>query len=72
MNIEDLKRRKQEKGYTFDQLSELSGVPLGTIQKIFTGETKHPRYATLEALERVLSAGESLPYVGEDSVSYVA
>ena len=48
MNIEDLKRRKQEKGYTFDQLSELSGVPLGTIQKIFTGETKHPGSLTVQ------------------------
>ena len=71
MNIEDMKRRKQEKGYTFDQLSEISGVPLGTIQKIFTGETKHPRYATLQALERVLGEEKPLSYVAEDPASYV-
>ncbi len=29
-------------------------VPLGTVQKIFNGETKAPRYETLRALEKVL------------------
>ena len=35
-------------------LSQLTGIPKGTIQKIFTGVTKSPRYETLQALERVL------------------
>lgn len=54
MTVEDMKRYKKEKGYTMAQLSEHSGVPVGTIQKIFTGETKCPRYDTLQALERTL------------------
>jgi len=29
-------------------------VPLGTVQKIFSGETASPRYTTLLALEQVL------------------
>ena len=29
----------------------MSGVPLGTVQKIFGGETKSPRYDTIQALE---------------------
>lgn len=57
MTVEEMKRIKQERGYSLAQLSEYSGVPLGTVQKIFSGETKHPRYATLKALERVLSEG---------------
>lgn len=55
MTLEEMKRIKQERGYTLAQLSDYSGVPLGTLQKIFSGETEHPRYATLQALERVLS-----------------
>lgn len=56
MDVEKLKRRKKELGYTFEMLSKLSGVPLGTIQKIFNGTTKSPRYSTLLALESVLEA----------------
>lgn len=54
MTLEEMKRIKQERGYSLAQLAEYSGVPLGTLQKIFSGETEHPRYATLQALERVL------------------
>lgn len=54
MNLEEMKARKKELGYSFAQLSELSGVPVGTLQKIFSGETKQPRYATIQALEGVL------------------
>jgi Uma2 family endonuclease len=45
---------KEQKGYSLDKLSELSGVPRGTLQKIFSGETKNPRYETLQAIEAVL------------------
>ena len=54
MTIEEMRRRKQELGYTNDMLAEKSGVPLGTIQKIFGGSTRAPRRATIEKLENVL------------------
>lgn len=55
MTLDEMKRVKQERGYSLAQLSEYSGVPLGTLQKIFSGETEHPRYATRRALEQVLA-----------------
>lgn len=55
MTLEELRRCKSESGLTTAQLSELSGVPVGTINKIFSGETRSPRYDTMEALERVLA-----------------
>ena len=39
MNIQEMKEKKKEKGYTNEQIAELSGVPLGTVQKIFGGTT---------------------------------
>lgn len=51
MTVGEMKRIKKEKGYTYAQLAEWSGVPLGTVQKIFSGETRSPRYSTLLALE---------------------
>ena len=53
MTIQEMKEKKREKGYTYALMSELSGVPLGTIQKIFSGETVSPRYDTLKALEEL-------------------
>lgn len=53
MNIQEMKEKKKEKGYTNEQIAELSGVPLGTVQKIFGGATTSPRYDTLKALEKI-------------------
>lgn len=55
MTIQEMKDKKKEKGYTYAQMAELSGVPLGTIQKIFSGETESPRYDTLLALEQIFT-----------------
>lgn len=54
MTLEQMQYYKQQKGYSYAMLSELSGVPVGTIQKIFRGETRNPRYETRKALEKVL------------------
>lgn len=54
MTIEEMKKRKKELGYTNETISRLSGVPLGTVQKIFAGVTEAPRYETLQALRKVL------------------
>lgn len=54
MTVEEMKQRKKEFGYSNKKLSELSGVPLGTVQKVLAGVTRSPRYETLIALERVL------------------
>ncbi len=58
MNIEEMKKRKKELGYSNKRLSEASGVPVGTIQKIFSGETSSPRYDTIMALSEALSPSD--------------
>ena len=58
MLYEELNKRKKELGLTTEQLSQLSGVPTGTINKILSGETRSPRYDTIRALEAVLFAEE--------------
>ena len=67
MTIQEMKEKKREKGYTYALMSELSGVPLGTIQKIFSGETVSPRYDTLQALESLFRES---PMVSEESGAY--
>ena len=53
MTIEEMKSRKIELGYTNRELSELSGVPEITIQKVLSGKTKAPRKETIQKLERI-------------------
>ncbi len=65
MKIEEMRRCKKEKGYTYMQMADLSGVPLGTIQKIFSGETTSPRYDTLQALESLFKELDHTDYVKE-------
>ena len=67
MTIEEMKARKIELGYSYEQIAEYSGVPVGTVQKIFGGITKAPRYDTLRALERVF---EEVTIVEEPAVYY--
>lgn len=53
MTVAEMKRRKEELGYTYQMIAERSGVPVSTVQKIFSGATDAPRYETLMALEEV-------------------
>ncbi len=70
MTIEEMKKRKQEMGFTNEMIAELSGVPLGTVQKIFCGQTKSPRYDTLQALQSVLA--DDVLVLCEPSAAYNA
>lgn len=54
MTIEGLKKLKKELKLTNAQLSQESGVPLGTVNKIFSGATKSPQYDSVEAIERAI------------------
>lgn len=69
MNLEQMKERKRELGYTYEQIAELSGVPLGTVQKVFSGATASPRYDTLCALEQVFQKKEAC-FVKEAAAAY--
>ncbi len=77
MTREEIIKLKEKRGYSVAQLSQYSGVPEGTIRKIITGESKNPRVATLNALEKVLIGdetvftGKSYKYDSQASVSFV-
>lgn len=34
MTVEEMKKKKTELGFSYEQISDRSGVPLGTVQKI--------------------------------------
>ena len=54
MTTDEMKKKKKELGLTGKMIAEESGIPLATVLKIFSGETKAPRKATLDAILSVL------------------
>ena len=51
MTLEELKSKKEELRLTAEMIALASGVPLSTVQKVFSGSTQRPRRATIEAIE---------------------
>ena len=75
MTIEEMKRKKQEFGLTYAMISQASGIPIPTLQKIFHEKTKSPRYSTICALERVFASEINVKsaessFLAEPSFSY--
>ncbi|PRR77647.1 helix-turn-helix protein [Clostridium liquoris] len=54
MGLEIIEELKKKKNLTSKELSEMSGVPLGTLNKILNRTTKDPKLETLKALSKVL------------------
>lgn len=54
MGLEIISLLKKKLGLTTQQLSEMSGVPVGTLNKILNGTTLDPKLETLKALAKVL------------------
>ena len=54
MTREEMIKIKTERGYSTAQLSEWTGVPVGTLAKILSGQTKNPRVDTMKQIEDFL------------------
>ena len=67
MDISKLRQLKKNTNMTNAEIAELSGIPFSTVNKIFSGATENPRYATLLAIEQVLTAKQKLPFYYDES-----
>ena len=57
-----MKQRKQELGYSNKTIAGKTGLPISTVQKVFSGATSSPRESTVKALENLLKPDPSLSY----------
>lgn len=55
LSLDEMFERKKVLGYSNQDIAVMSGVPLGTVQKIFSGATKRPRLQTMIMLDDLLS-----------------
>lgn len=70
MTVKEMQERKKELGYSYSMIAELSGLPLGTVQKVLGGITRTPRYETLLALEQVLGKKDEITVVRDSATHY--
>ena len=54
MWLNSLNNMKRKSGKTIEQISIEAGIPKGTLNKIFSGQTKDPQYSTLRAIVHCL------------------
>lgn len=54
VDIQKLKLAKKQKGLSYDDLAQLTGLSRSTITNIFCGYIDLPRYETIELIERAL------------------
>ena len=54
MWIETLVSLKKRSGKTLKQISDESGVPLGTLNKLFAGQTRDPKLETIKSVVHAL------------------
>lgn len=52
--VDKCKEKKEKLHYTFEQISELSGIPLSTVYSFFKETSQNPSYITVGAICKVL------------------
>lgn len=67
MWFENLRRLKKSSGMTLDQIADESGVPLGTLNKLFSGQTKDPQLSTVSAVVHCM--GYTLDDISDGTVN---
>ena len=64
--VEKLSYMKHLRGMTSEEIAKASGVPLGTVNKIFSGQTKNPAPKSLDRIS--MSLGVPIHYFLDDSI----
>lgn len=65
--IDRLKAIREEKALTYNEISQISGVPIATVKRIFTGATPNPTIETLAPIS--LALGVSIDEIAGIEVS---
>ena len=66
MGLNKIAEMRKTRGWTIDELSDRSGVPVSTIKKISAGITKRPNIETVKAI--VHAMGFTLDDLDDESV----
>ena len=67
MWLENLNRLKKSSSMTIEEISCASGVPKGTLNKLFAGQTKDPQLSTVSAVVHCM--GYTLDDLSDDTAN---
>ena len=59
MQIAEIKAYLKKNKITYEELSTLSKIPIGTLKSIFSGRTPTPRIDTVQAIENALGLSDT-------------
>ena len=69
MTIAEMNARKKELGLSYEMIAEMSGLPVGTVQKVLGGVTSSPRKATIDALAEALRPAQDSQKANKNKTS---
>ena len=74
MTLSEIKKAREESGYSYEEIAKRSGVPFSTVQKVLGGTTTRPRSDTLRKLATAFDTGNDYARrsLSRDSVLYVS
>ncbi len=59
MTIDEIKKYMKENKITYQNLSDMSNIPVATLKDIFRGAIKNPRIDTYNAIENALGLNKN-------------
>lgn len=62
MDINDLRKLQEREKMSYEEIADLSGIPIDIVTKIFAGEIKEPKYMSLLAMEQVIVRKKKIPF----------
>ena len=63
--INRIKIEKQQKGFTNAKLSELTGIPIGTLNKILSGDSQDPHVSSIIKIAQALDVSADYIILGK-------
>lgn len=72
MQLKEIKAYLKKNNITYVELSEKSGLPLGTLKNIFAKCSTNPRIDTIQAIEKALGLNDSVNVENQSVTQYTA
>lgn len=70
MEVSEIKQILKQRKINYIELSKMSGIPLQSLRRIFSGATPNPRNDTMQAIERALGLAPTAEEMAQGVSNY--
>ncbi len=71
MQVAEIKAYLKKQKITYEDLSQKSGISIGTLKSIFSGRTPNPRIDTIQTIEKALDLQDRYEWTKEEKAAGV-